>query len=189
LPRIEEFPRAAPFHLQRPDRAVNKRLSQNYQFLASYTLGKVIDDNPDATSVVPFSGDDAKMLQDPLNSRGDRSAGVNDQRHRLVLSAIWDLDSYARPRPFVRYLVGGWQLSGILMPRPDSPTQAWVNSDLNKTATAVPTVRPGSAETPSIFPTSFRSILEYQEHPITERVKAQLILEATMSSTTQTILR
>src|SRR5262249_49372341 len=39
---------------------VNKRFSHNYQFLASYTYGKVIDDGPDATSVVPFSGDDAK---------------------------------------------------------------------------------------------------------------------------------
>src|SRR2546425_9778682 len=36
---------------------VSKRFSQHYQFLASYTFGKVIDDTPDATSVVPFSSD------------------------------------------------------------------------------------------------------------------------------------
>jgi len=93
----------------------NKRFSKNYQFLASYTFGKVIDDNPDATAVVPFSSDDAKMVQDPLNIRGDRGPGVNDQRHRFVVSAIWDLDSYAHSfSQGWRYLLAGWQISGIL---------------------------------------------------------------------------
>src|SRR2546425_9729051 len=60
---------------------LKKRFARNYQLLASYSYGKVIDDVPDATSVVPFSGgDDAKMVSDPGNIRADRAAGVNDQR-------------------------------------------------------------------------------------------------------------
>src|SRR2546430_6851244 len=131
--RIEEFQSSANSVYNGLTVQLNKRLSQNYQFFASYTFGKVIDDNPDATSVVPFSGDDAKMVQDPLNLRGDRGPGVNDQRHRLVLSAIWDLDGYTRSmgRSW-RYLAGGWQLSGILTAQSGQPYSGLVNSDLNK---------------------------------------------------------
>jgi hypothetical protein len=84
------------FRLQRPVFELKKRLSQNYQLLASYTFSKVIDGVPDATAVVPFSSDDAKMVADPLNPGLDRGPGVNDQRHRFVFSALWDLDNYAR---------------------------------------------------------------------------------------------
>src|SRR6267378_858024 len=131
--RIEEFQSSANSIYNGLTVQLNKRLSRNYQFLASYTFGKVIDDNPDATSVVPFSGDDAKMVQDPLNLRGDRGPGINDQRHRLVLSAIWDLDGYTHSlRRSWRYLAGGWQLSGILTAQTGQPYSGMVNSDLNK---------------------------------------------------------
>src|SRR5205823_14855791 len=77
-------------------------------------------------------GDDAKMLLDPRNLRGDRGPGVNDQRHRLVLSAIWDLDGYTHSlsRSW-RCLAGGWQLSGILTAQTGQPYSGMVNSDLN----------------------------------------------------------
>src|SRR6266704_617934 len=130
--RIEEFQSSANSVYNGLTIQVNTRLSHNYQLLASYTFGKVIDDTPDATSEVPFSSDDAKMVQDPLNIRGDRGPGVNDQRHRFVLSAIWDLDSYAHPLSHGwRYLVGGWQLSGILTAETGQPYSGMVSSDLN----------------------------------------------------------
>lgn len=159
---------------------VNKRFSRNYQFLASYTYGKVIDDNPDATAVVPFSSDDAKMVEDPLNTRGDRGPGVNDQRHRFVLSAIWDLDSYSRSSSRGwRYLIGGWQLSGILTAETGQPYSALVNSDLNRDSNSRTDRTPGIGRDTfylprfvSLDPRITKSI------PISERVKAQLILEA-----------
>ena len=178
--RIEEFQSSANSVYNGLIIQVNKRLSQNYQFLASYTYGKVIDDNPDATSVVPLSSDDAKMVQDPLNIRGDRGSGVNDQRHRFVLSPVWDLDSYARPfsRSW-RYLLGGWQLSAILTAESGQPYSAMVNSDLNKDSNSrtdrVPGVGRDTFRLPnfvSLDPRITKNI------PITERVKAQLILEA-----------
>src|SRR5690349_16357744 len=67
--RIEEFQSNSNSFYNGLTVQMNKRLSHNYQLLASYTFGKVIDDTPDATSVVPFSSDDAKMVQDPLNIR------------------------------------------------------------------------------------------------------------------------
>jgi carboxypeptidase family protein len=159
---------------------VNKRLSRNYQFLASYTFGKVIDDNPDATAVVPFSSDDAKMVADPLNPRTDRGLGVNDQSQRFVLSAIWDLDSYAHSFSHGwRYLLGGWQLSGIFTAETGQPYSALVNSDLNGDSNSRTDRTPGVGRDTFYLP-NFVSLDPRitKSIPITERVKAQLILEA-----------
>jgi hypothetical protein len=159
---------------------INKRISHNYQFLASYTFGKVIDDNPDATSVVPFSADDAKMVEDPLNIRGDRGPGVNDQRHRFVLSGIWDLDSYAHSfSNRWRYLIGGWEVSGILTAETGQPYSALVNSDLNNDSNSRTDRTPGVGRDTFYLP-NFVSLDPRitKNLPITERVKAQLILEA-----------
>lgn len=178
--RIEEFQSSANSIYNGLTVQLNKRLAHNYQFLASYTFGKVIDDNPDATSVVPFSADDAKMVQDPLNLRGDRGPGVNDQRHRFVLSAIWDLDSYAHSMPHAwRYVVGGWQLSGILTAQTGQPYSGMVNSDLNLDTNSRTDRTPGLGRDTFNLP-NFVSLDPRitKNIPITERVKAQLILEA-----------
>jgi len=178
--RIEEFQSSANSIYNGLTVQLNKRLYHNYQFLTSYTFGKVIDDNPDATSVVPFSGDDAKMVQDPLNLRGDRGPGVNDQRHRLVLSAIWDLDGYTRSmgRSW-RYLAGGWQLSGILTAQSGQPYSGLVNSDLNNDGNSRTDRAPGLGRDTFYLP-NFVSLDPRitKNIPIHERVKAQLILEA-----------
>jgi len=178
--RIEEFQSSANSIYNGLTLQVNKRFSRNYQFLASYTYGKVIDDGPDATSVVPFSSDDAKMVQDPLNLRGDRGPGVNDQRHRFVLSAIWDLDSYAHPLAHSwRYLLGGWQISGILTAQTGQPYSGLVNSDLNNDSNSRTDRTPGLGRDTFFLP-SFVSLDPRitKNIPLTERVKAQLILEA-----------
>ena len=178
--RIEEFQSSANSIYNGLTVQVNKRFAQNYQFLASYTFGKVIDDNPDATSVVPFSGDDAKMVQDPLNLRGDRGPGVNDQRHRLVLSAIWDLDGYTHSlNRSSRYLAGGWQLSGILTAETGQPYSGLVNSDLNKDSNSRTDRTPEFGRDTFYLP-NFVSLDPRitKSIPLTERVKVQLILEA-----------
>ena len=72
---------------------LTKRFSQSFQVLASYTFSKVIDDAPDATSVVVANaGDDAKVAQNTLQPNQERGLGVNDVRHRFVFSAVWDLN-------------------------------------------------------------------------------------------------
>ena len=119
------------------------------------------------------------MVQDPLNLRGDRGPGVNDQRHRLVLSAIWNLDGYTHSlHRSWRYLVGGWQLSGILTAETGQPYSGLVNSDLNTDSNSRTDRSPGLGRDTfnlpnfvSLDPRITKSI------PFTERVKVQLILE------------
>ena len=132
--RISEFESSADSIYNGLTISVNKRFSKGLQFLASYTYSKVIDDAPDGTSVVPFNGgDDAKMVQNPLNPAADRALGVTDLRNRLVLSGIWDPGSYAGriSNSLVRGMVTGWSVSAILSAQSGSPYSAVVGADLN----------------------------------------------------------
>lgn len=93
----------------------NRRFANNFQVQASYTLPKVIDTAPDATSVVPGNGgDDSKVAQDTLAPNLERGPGVTDIRHRFVFSGVWDLN-YAKSlgSAAARGILGGWQLGMI----------------------------------------------------------------------------
>jgi hypothetical protein len=107
-----------------------KRFSRHCTFLGSYTLGKVIDDNPNVFAVRTNPGN-ALFLSDPSNPRADRGPGANDQRHRFVFSGIWKLD-YANHLPtLARAVFGGWQVSGILTAQTGQPYSGLVGFDLN----------------------------------------------------------
>lgn len=159
---------------------LNKRFGHNYQVLGSYTYGKVIDDVPDGTSVVPFSGgDDAKMVSDPGNIRADRAAGVNDQRHRFVLSGVWTLNYAQRFSGAPKQILGGWELSGILTAQSGQPYSAMVNTDLNNDSNRSTDRTPGIGRdtfylprTVSLDPRITKNI------QFTERLRLQLIGEA-----------
>ncbi|WP_321474735.1 carboxypeptidase regulatory-like domain-containing protein [uncultured Paludibaculum sp.] len=111
-----------------------KRFSQNFQLLASYTFSKVIDTVPDATSVVVGS-DDAKVALDTLNPNNDRAAGDANVKHRFVASGVWDLNYFrGYQNAFARYVLDGWQISGIFNGRSGQPYSAGVggNADINR---------------------------------------------------------
>ncbi|HEV2386132.1 MAG TPA: carboxypeptidase regulatory-like domain-containing protein [Candidatus Acidoferrales bacterium] len=130
--RIEEFQSNSNSIYHGLTVQLNKRFSHQFQLLGSYTFGKVIDDTPDQTSVVPFTFDDAKVVQNSLDIRDDRGPGVNDQRHRFVLSGVWDLNPYAKGLPMVaRGFLGGWQLSGVFTGESNQPYSGLVGFDLN----------------------------------------------------------
>ena len=94
---------------------LTKRFSQNFQAQTSYTFSKVIDDDPDFTSVVVGGGDDAKVAQDTLRPNLERGLGNADVRHRFVLSGVWNL-AYAKSitNTPVRAVLNGFQLSPIV---------------------------------------------------------------------------
>ncbi len=60
---------------------LTKRFSQNYSINANYTFAKTIDEATD------FNTD--YLAQNPLNVRADRSLSAFDQRHRFVLSGVF----------------------------------------------------------------------------------------------------
>ncbi|MBZ5534444.1 MAG: carboxypeptidase regulatory-like domain-containing protein [Acidobacteriia bacterium] len=180
--RIETFESDANSIYHGMTVSLNKRFSRNYQLLVSYTLSKVIDDVPDATSVVPFSsGDDGKQIQSTFDIRSDRALGINDQRHRFVVSTVWDLNNYAKglTNPFVRALASGWSLSGILTAQSGQPFTGKVgggdlNGDSNQQTDRFPGLGRDTFTLPNFVSVDPRVT---REIPIHERARLQLIFE------------
>jgi len=159
---------------------VNKRFSQNFQFLGAYTLGKVIDDRPFPFDLVPGNtGLESDQLYEPTNPRADRAVGLEDARHRFVLSGIWDLryaDGLSQP---AKAILSGWEFSGILAVQSGLPYSGLVNYDLNNDGNAFNERTPGQPRntlrlptTVSLDPRLTRTV------PFNERVRMQLIVEA-----------
>jgi outer membrane receptor protein involved in Fe transport len=177
--RIELFESSANSVYHGLTAQLTKRFSHNFQLAGAYTFGKVIDDVPDQTSVVPFSFDDAKMTQNPLNTRADRGPGVTDQRHRFVMSGIWNLN-YAQGLPMVaRGILGGWELSGIFTAESGQPYSGLLGFDLNGDGNSRTDRTPGEGRdtfyTPRIVDLDARVTRNVR---LTERMKLQFIAEA-----------
>jgi hypothetical protein len=157
---------------------VNKRYSRNFQALASYTLSKVIDNNPNVYAINPGPGE-SDLLQDPTAPRLDRGPGSNDQRHRFALGAVWT-SSYGVSLPRVaKGMLGGWELSGICIVQSGQPYSGLIYFDLNNDGDFASDRTPGLGRntfyrpvTVSLDPRLTRNIV------IKERAKLQIIWEA-----------
>jgi len=125
---------------------LNRRLADNFQYRAAYTIGKVEDTVPDATAVVPGNaGDDAKYASNPTDFEADRTVGNNDQRHRLVLSGIVDTNRFDGLQGFMGALVRNWSLSLIFTAQSGQPYTARVGAvDLNGDGNTRNDIAPGT---------------------------------------------
>ncbi|HET7694762.1 MAG TPA: carboxypeptidase regulatory-like domain-containing protein [Vicinamibacterales bacterium] len=126
---------------------LNRRFANHLQFRAAYTFGKVEDTVPDATAVVPGNaGDDVKYASNPANFDADRTAGNNDQRHRFVMSGVYDTNGVAtRFNGFARGLVENWSFSAILTAQSGQPYTARVGAaDLNGDGNTRNDIAPGT---------------------------------------------
>jgi hypothetical protein len=176
--RILEFESAANSIYHGLAVQMNKRFSHHFELSGSYTLSKVIDDVPDSFAVNPGL-DDFRMLSDPSNPPADRSAGINDQRHRFVLNGIWEL-SYANDLPATgKAILGGWEVSGILTAQTGQPYSGLVNFDLNNDGNSATDRTPGLGRdtfylpaTISFDPRVMRTVR------LTDRAKLQFVWEA-----------
>jgi len=88
-----------------------RRLRNGFEFRASYTFSKSIDDSPGAY--------DGARPQDPFALYLERAASDFNQTHVFVASSLYELpfgkgkkygSGWSRP---VDILLGGWQLNGI----------------------------------------------------------------------------
>jgi hypothetical protein len=159
--------------------SASKRFSKNFQMMASYTWSKVIDDNPDATAVV-VGADDGKEASYPTNLKLDRGIGNNNVPHRLITSAVWNLDGYTQgiQNGFTKRLVGGWALSGIFNAQTGQPYSAKISADLNldgnSSTDRVPGYGRNTFRLPNIYTFDPRIT---KTVAITEKTNLQLIAE------------
>lgn len=160
---------------------LNRRFANHFQATAAYTLGRVEDTVPDATAVVPQSGDDAKFASNPADFETDRTDGNNDQRHRFVASWVWDTNGIAEGMAGAgKALVGGWTFGGIFSAQSGQPYSAFTNSvDINRDGNNRNDIAPGTTRNQFRLPTTVSldpSVT--REIPIQGRARLLLIFAA-----------
>ncbi|MFN7923951.1 MAG: carboxypeptidase regulatory-like domain-containing protein [Bryobacteraceae bacterium] len=82
-----------------------------YSIQVAYTFSKSIDDVSDGLTAIP---NDSTLLQDPNNTRANRSVSGFDIPHRTVITHVWELPWGKHiASGWLRRLVAGWGTSGI----------------------------------------------------------------------------
>lgn len=123
----------------------NKRFSNNFQFLASYTWSHAIDDSTDI-----------QTLQEPQeNSQPglDRGNSNFDQRHRFIFSGVFTSPFDRADGGALNYLLADWSFAPIFEVASGRPHAVLTNDDrtfANSSSTARPDVVP--LGTPGSFP-------------------------------------
>ncbi|MFN7962214.1 MAG: TonB-dependent receptor [Thermoanaerobaculia bacterium] len=157
---------------------LRRRYNGRYQTSLSYTYGKVTDTAPDATAVVPNSGDDAKFPPDPVDFGLADGPGLNDQRHRIVSSGLWNLDYWSHSSGALKYLVDGWSMSWIAIYQSGQPYSKTVTNDLNRDGNTRNDIVPGSRDRTTL-PASFTVDLRLSKRfPLFADAQLEIIAEA-----------
>jgi hypothetical protein len=89
---------------------LTKRYSKHLQFIGAWTWSHLIDDSTEeffTTLVSP------RRPQDSQNLRAERGNSALDHRHRVTLSAVYEVPAFEGAGPAVRALVGGWSVAPI----------------------------------------------------------------------------
>ena len=110
--------------------ATNHRASNGLTYLVAYTWSKSIDVGSSG-----FFGIESSSVQNPYDIRGDRSVSGFDLRHVLSASATAPLPfgkgrRFANSSGLVNYIVGNWQLNGILTLTSGLPYNVYISSDI-----------------------------------------------------------
>ncbi|MFN2455831.1 MAG: TonB-dependent receptor domain-containing protein [Pyrinomonadaceae bacterium] len=86
---------------------LKKRFSNNFQFLASYTLSHSIDDSSDLQTLL--------LPQDNRNTRAERADSLFDQRHRFVFSGVLAApESFRSADDFARRFLADFTIAPII---------------------------------------------------------------------------
>ena len=126
---------------------LRKRFSANYEFLASYTWSHAIDQSTDVVST-------SDAPQNNFNPNAERSNSSFDQRHRLVLSGVFNSGRVGTPlmgSAFTRAALSGWTVAPIIEISSGRPFNILTGDDTNFDFDPITdrpnAVAPGSATT------------------------------------------
>ena len=107
--------------------SLNRRLSNEIEFLGSYTYSKAIDD----------ASDFDEQPNNPYLLSAERALSANDQRHRFVFSGTFDLpfegeDEGKRPSGLLAKVFGNIELAPILTIGSGRPVNPLTGVDGNR---------------------------------------------------------
>ncbi|MDX1981684.1 MAG: hypothetical protein SFV51_15555, partial [Bryobacteraceae bacterium] len=89
---------------------LEKRLTNNFSFLASYTYSKLLD-----YGIGGFAGEDlsGQTFQNWNNMSAEWASSTADMTHRFILNAVYEVPFARNRKGLVGGLFGGWQIAGI----------------------------------------------------------------------------
>ncbi|UCF36846.1 MAG: TonB-dependent receptor [Acidobacteriota bacterium] len=104
--------------------ALKKRFSQSFSFMASYTIGKAIDDTTDFISQL--------QPNNQTDLKSERGLSAFDQRQRFVFSGVW-MSPYRlhTAKGFGKKLLADWTFSPIITIASGRPFNLFLGYDLN----------------------------------------------------------
>ncbi len=102
---------------------LRKRYAAGFEFLISYTWSHAIDDSTDVVST-------SDAPQNNFNPNAERSTSTFDQRHRLVLSGVYNVRK-GKGSGFMDRAVSGWTVAPIIEIASGRPFNVVTGTDTN----------------------------------------------------------
>ena len=87
---------------------LERRFIGGWTMKANYTFAKSLDDSPQTTG-----GQHQNRVRNPLGDPDTYGPSDFDRRHRFVSTLVWQIPAPYR-QAFLKHVLGGWELSGIL---------------------------------------------------------------------------
>jgi hypothetical protein len=114
--------------------SIEKRMSHGFTFLANYTYSKSLDDLPFGEGV---SGFDAGYSTLPFNAPGrhqmDYGPSSFDHTHLFTASYVWHSPTMKNSSTLVRYLLGDYEIGGIVSAASGRPITVLQGTELSST--------------------------------------------------------
>jgi hypothetical protein len=113
--------------------SLSKRFSNGFGFLTSYTFSKTLD----YVSSLNLSGSAPRLVsgendvaQNPFDLGAEHGPSLFDARHRLAISAMYELPRLESAHAATRAIFGGWQISGIALISSATPFTVYDSSNV-----------------------------------------------------------
>jgi outer membrane receptor protein involved in Fe transport len=114
--------------------SVEKRMSHGFTFLANYTYSKSLDDLPFGEGVSGFdTGYSTLPFNDPNRHKMDYGPSSFDHTHVFTGSYVWHSPTIRNTSTLVRYLLGDYEIGGIVSAASGRPITVLQGTELSST--------------------------------------------------------
>ena len=114
---------------------LEKRFSRGLTVLATYTWSRSMDDVPPSQTLqANGAGSFSEPIYVPGFSRFEYGPSPFDHTQRFVVSYVWQLPRLRGSPQYLRQVLGGWQLSGILTAQTGDSFTIYAGTDQSATA-------------------------------------------------------
>ena len=114
--------------------SVEKRMAHGFTFLANYTYSKSLDDLPFGEGVSGFdTGYSVLPFNDPNRHRMDYGPSGFDHAHVFTGSYVWQSRSLRSSSTLLRYLLGDYEIGGIISAASGRPITVLQGTELSST--------------------------------------------------------